>query len=207
MNKVLIISSHFNEDISWLIEQKEYDYKIYTKNKKNLNLDNGKVFECINKGMEASSYVSYIIDNYYNLPDYVVFIHGHEKSYHQTDDTLKLIKKAFLENININYISINRKDWRNIFNDNVEEEIFIKNWNLVKENFKNLNLCIKMPSKLEFTPCAQFIVSKENILLNSLKDYKNILKWLETTHLDSSLSGRVMEHIWHYILTHNEIEI
>lgn len=203
----MIVSSHFNEDLDWLMDQNKFEYNVYSKNSKELHRHKKEnVFECINKGHEASSYLSYIIDNYESLPDYVAFVHGHEYSYHQTDSTLRLIDMAFLENKDIEYFSINRKDWLNIFGDDVQDGAMQKNWNMVKENYNDLNIGIEIPKKLECTACAQFIVSKKNILMNSLEDYKNIMRWLEKTDLDSSISGRVLEHLWCYIFTHLECE-
>lgn len=34
-------------------------------------------------GREGLAYITYILDHYHNLPDYVVFIHGHERAWHQ----------------------------------------------------------------------------------------------------------------------------
>jgi hypothetical protein len=203
--KLTIISSHFNEELSWLINQSDFDYRIYTKNIEGCKgLDQSKVFECVNKGNEASSYISYIIDNYEKLPDYVAFVHGHEESYHQTDTTLNLIKNSLHSDIDNSYNSINRKDWRNIFADDVDD--WSGNWKMIKDNYNYLNISIPIPKRLECIACAQFIVSRENILRNSINDYKNILKWLETTPLESALSGRLMEHIWCYLMTHEENE-
>jgi len=203
--KLTIVSSHFNEELSWLVNQTDFDYRIYTKNIEGCKyIERSKIFECVNVGMEASSYISYIIDNYEKLPDYVAFVHGHEESYHQNDTTLNLIKDSFYSNVDNGYNSINRKDWRNIFSDDVYD--WSKNWKLLKENYKYLNIKLPIPNRLECTACAQFIVSSKNILLNGINDYKNILKWLESTDLESSLSGRIMEHLWCYIMTHDEIE-
>ena len=203
--KLTIVSSHFNEELSWLVNQTDFDYRIYTKNIEGCKyIERSKIFECVNVGMEASSYISYIIDNYEKLPDYVAFVHGHEESYHQNNTTLNLIKDSFYSNVDNGYNSINRKDWRNIFSDDVYD--WSKNWKLLKENYEYLNIKLSIPNRLECTACAQFIVSRKNILLNDINDYKNILKWLESTDLESSLSGRIMEHLWCYIMTHDEIE-
>jgi hypothetical protein len=208
--KLTIVSSHFNEELSWLVNQTDFDYRIYTKNIEGCEyIDRSKIFECVNVGMEASSYISYIIDNYENLPDYVAFVHGHEESYHQNDTTLNLIKDSFYSNLDnvkqqTGYNSLNRKDWRNIFADDVDD--WSGNWKMIKDNYNYLNIGIPIPNRLECTACAQFIVSRENILRNSINDYKNILKWLETTRLESALSGRLMEHLWCYLMTHEENE-
>jgi hypothetical protein len=200
---LLIVTSHYNEDLSWLIQQDLFDYKIYSKNKNNTSqLPLDKTFFCINKGFEASSYLQFIIDYYNELPNYVAFIHGHKNSYHQVDDTLNLIKKSPL----CDYVSINRKDFKNFLEPNSPNEVQKKNWFLVYDNYKNLNLNLPTPKKLECTACAQFIVSKNAIHKNNKNFYENILIWLEKTELECSLSGRILEHLWCYIFTHNEIE-
>ena len=38
----------------------------------------------VNKGNEASVYLKYIVDNYDNLPDFTLFIHDDERSWHHT---------------------------------------------------------------------------------------------------------------------------
>lgn len=203
MKNILIVTSHYNEDLNWLINQNEYDYKIYTKNKNFINNYNqDKIFDCINKGNEASSYLKFIIDNYDNLPDFTAFIHGHYEAHHQTDNILNLIKGCKF----LGYESLNRKDWVNKLNDFTNIEPCKIAWNYVKQNFINLKIKLPPPSKIESIACAQFIVSKENILLNSLEDYNNIFNWLITTELESFWSGRILEYIWCYIMTHNEIE-
>lgn len=202
-NNLLIVTSHFNEDLDWLINQDNYDYVIYSKNKNNcINYPKNKIFDCINKGREASSYLTYIIQNYDKLPDYIAFIHGHEYSYHQTDTTLNLIKNAKY----CDYESINRKDYRNVLNNFTTNENLKKNWDLVINNFNELKIDLPEPQELIYTACAQFIVSKKMILSNSLQIYQNLLDWLYETKLECSSSGRIMEHLWHYIMTHNEIE-
>ena len=203
-NKPLIVTSHFSEDLNWLVNQNEYDYKIYTKNKPAcIGYPADKLYECPNIGKEASSYLCYIIENYDKLPDYVAFIHGHDTSYHQTDTILNLLKDVKFTG----YEPLNRKDYRNVFNDDVQEESPKKNWELVRYFYDELGLNLPRPSKLEYTACAQFVVSKEVILSNSLETYKNILSWLlRRTDIHMEWTSRVLEHLWCYILTHKEVE-
>lgn len=177
---LVIVTSHYGEDLNWLVAQKYFDYKIYTKNLNNCrNYPNDKIFECINKGLESSSYLSYIIQNYHSLPKYVAFIHGHENSDHQTDSTLNLI----LNSPEKEHFSINRKDWRNTLSDNSTSEADkrVRKW--IKDNFNSIISHLPSPNKLEFTACAQFIVSKQSILSNSIESYKHMMDWLESTEL------------------------
>jgi hypothetical protein len=127
-------------------------------------------------------------------------------SYHQNEDILTSIKNY----TSCEYQTLNRKDWVHFFYDDVPENLPGNpkgNWNLVKEHYNYLNLNLIKPSKLTCTAGGQFIVNKESILRNSLETYKNLLNWLESTSLGSDMSGRVFEHLWHYIFTHKEIEI
>lgn len=39
-----------------------------------------------NKGNEASSYLEYIIENYENLPDVSIFVHGHRNDWHHKEN-------------------------------------------------------------------------------------------------------------------------
>lgn len=200
---LVIVTSHYGEDLNWLVDQKYFDYKIYTKNLNNCrSYPNDKIFECINKGFESSSYLSYIIQNYHSLPEYVAFIHGHENSEHQTDSTLNLI----LNSPEKEYFSINRKDWRNTLSDNSTSEADKRAWKWIKDNFNSIVSHLPLPNKLEFTACAQFIVSKQSILSNSIESYKHMMDWLESTELPDQITGRIFEYLWCYIFTHNEIE-
>ena len=213
MNKnLLIVSSHFSEDMNWLINQSDYDFVIYTKNKSMLaNYScQDKIIEIENKCKEVSSYLSYIINNYDNLPEFIAFIHGHFTSYHQTDNILNLLKDIKY----IDFESLNRRDWRNIFHDDVlnEEpkgelrEVQLYNWNFVKENYPDMGLNLPIPKKLICTACAQFVLSRKTILNNPLSEYLKLWDWMNRTNLDDYISSRVFEHLWHYILTHKEIE-
>jgi hypothetical protein len=60
----IIVIAKFNEDMRW-VNQLRYNYKIYDKSK-----------DIPNVGREAETYLRYIIENYNNLPDYVVFLQG-----------------------------------------------------------------------------------------------------------------------------------
>ena len=204
MEKILIVTSHYTEDLDWLVNQNEYDYKIYTKNIHGcVGYPKEKVYECPNYGNESSSYLCYILENYDNLPDYVAFIHGHETDYHQTDTILNLLKNVKFTG----YESLNREDYQNVFNDEVTEDSPKRNWEFVKMMYDELRIDLPKPKKLELTACAQFVVSKELIRSNDIRLYRNLLNWLmRRSDIPAFWSGRLIEHLWCYILTHKEVE-
>jgi hypothetical protein len=67
-----IVVSRFNEDVRWL-KQLKLPYTVYNKGKTLSSIDNIKVE---NIGREADTFVQYILSNYQNLPENVVFAQG-----------------------------------------------------------------------------------------------------------------------------------
>ena len=47
--------------------------------------------------------------------------------------------------------------------------------------------------------CAQFAVSREQVLKRPIEDYMKIRQWVIDTERDDASSGRVMEYLWHVI--------
>ena len=50
----------------------------------------------VNKGFEAMTYLTYIIQFYDNLPSKIFFAHGHFRSWHQVIDCIFISVNAFL---------------------------------------------------------------------------------------------------------------
>lgn len=204
MNNIFIISSHYNEDLNWLINQNEYDYVIYSKNE-SFNLPTKKFKILTNKGLEATSYLAYIIDNYNNLPDYIAFCHGHETAWHQNDTILNAIKKY---NKLDDFFTLNNPYFRNSLYDNCP--LFTnkgseKCWEDIKIFSKEVGLVL--PDKIEFTMCAQFIIKKECILSRDISFYKKCYDWLMNQQLLEDFRAAILiEQLWYLIFTHKPIE-
>jgi hypothetical protein len=206
---IFIVSSHFREDLNWLINQSDYDYIIYSKNseaKSILNLNDNKLRIIENRGMEATSYLNYIIDFYENLPEFVAFCHGHENAWHQYDTLLNMIKKY---NFKDDYFTLNNPYYRNCLYENCPQEIAYaeekRAWNQIK-SVKD-ELLLEMPSKIEITMGAQFIVTKQSILRNKKSFYENLRNWLNTQKvLEDNIAGMMVEQLWYLIFTGKEVE-
>lgn len=103
--KFVIMTAHYNENLFWL-KNINVPYIISSKTEKNKNLHIN-----INKGNEVSAYLSYIIKYYDNLPEYTLFVHGHNVDWHQYIPLIDIIKKynqKILQNENIpEYVNIN----------------------------------------------------------------------------------------------------
>ena len=73
----VVVVSGRPTDADWLSAQ-PYPFVIMTK-----GLPEGTPNNLvINKGREASSYLQFIVENYHDLPPRMVFLHGHNASWH-----------------------------------------------------------------------------------------------------------------------------
>jgi hypothetical protein len=115
------------------------------------------------KGNEASAYLEYIINNYENLPDICIFVHGHRNSWHNKENIDEKIKKL---EFSYNYYNIN--DYKSDYLKN-----YINSFNTLKKYiyiFNNiLNKQIRV-GNIKYRSSAQFYVKKTKYF-NSFKKY------------------------------------
>ena len=190
-----IILSHYNEDLSWIRDNnlKQYNFIVYSKTNKSYNYIEH------NKGQEAISYLKYIIDFYNKLPEYNIFLHSHNMSYHQDYHMCDILKR-FIIPPSHTYISLNRRDYYNYD----LKTFHTKEYNFLKNNWAFSN--IEVPEKLSSYCCAQFYVNKRHILNRSLDEYINMYNWLIETTIENFWSSRMFEYMWYKILTNENEE-
>lgn len=100
---MLIVIARYNEDIEW---SKKYSSNVLIINKgDNIEGIENQIFYP-NVGREGHSYYKYIVDNYDNLDDYIIFLQGNP-----FDHTPNIIN--ILDNINDIY-NKNKEDFMNI---------------------------------------------------------------------------------------------
>ena len=92
-DRVLIVSSHYDEDVRWLQAQDEYEYVVYSKSRRGSPGDPRWRHLPRNVACEAEAYLAYIVDEYDRLPESVVFIHGHEDAWHQDGSVLDILRR------------------------------------------------------------------------------------------------------------------
>lgn len=210
MHKHVIISK-YNDDVKW-VNKLIVPYTIIDKSK------------TLNLGNEAWSYLRYIINNYNNLPDRMLFVHGHETSTHQDCPTWYIANNL---NWNLQYMNVNSRkleeQFISIFGDFEDsEKKYRKSYQLwIEKPWKDIFGDFPIPHTLTFLGHAQFVVSKNYVLRHPVSFYQQILNWLENTTLDedvytgdlfnfnrneSYVSARVLEYTWHYIFTGNPQE-
>ncbi len=55
------------------------------------------------------------------------------------------------------------------------------------------------PTQVGAACCAQFAVSKDQVLARPLSDYERFREWIVDTEKSDAKSGRVLEFLWHVI--------
>lgn len=206
-----IIVARYNEDIRWLNDVMN-DCIIYNKGP-SLNIKNEVTLP--NMGRESETYLHYIIDNYDNLPDVVVFTQGkiidHIQEFPRNPHNylLKLKTEAF-------ELGKSKARLRNI--NNSVHSPWCKNWNLRKgeyylsANYKNNKpivyeewfkekICVNYPDPTDFYSNGLFAVKKELILNKPIEYYKELIK--EVNHHINPSEGHFLERAWYYIFTND----
>lgn len=166
-----------------------------------------------NKGNEANPYLLYIIENYDNLPSTMAFIHPHEagwpKSWHTDFDGYS--NAASLRALNLDFVQ--RNGYANLrcngspgCPDEIQplresfDEKHPSTENAYTEAWKAIfGPQEKVPEVVGAACCAQFAVSRDQVLKRPKTFYENAHQWLMNTTLDDATSGRVFEYMWHII--------
>jgi len=211
-----IVVARYNENILWL-KNELHNCIIYNKGEKLPigNVDNEIILE--NVGRESETYLHYIITNYYDLPDVVVFTQGRiydNKGIEEGTEELKYLinikNEAFNNLKSLNYIEIY---------DETNNIHFNSKWNLTNgeyflhDNYKNneritfidwfkKNININYPNPIYIYPNAIFAINKKNILKKSIEYYKKLI--LELKHNIDPAEGHFFERSWYYIFTCDE---
>lgn len=233
-SNICIVSAHYNEDVDWLIKQEKYPYCIYTKTMKDISPEKGK-YITTNVGAEAESYLRYIVDNYNNLPDVMVFIHGHETSWHNKGTILQVLEEMG-DLQAYTYKSLNNSCWNlhlmssNITSDDIEKHKAYKNMaykvgsyvylhthhQIVEkylDQFKYLhNLSPDEVAKISFTmsrSSAQFVVNSEMIKRLPHEYWKELLyrMYILGSKDDGKSVAYLFEHSWFWIITGHHDEV
>ena len=198
--QLLVLVSHYEEDLSWLTTitmNRPVPFLIVSKS---LNSPE-TLYISTNKGNEVSSYLTYIIKYYDNLPIYTLFLHGHNEHWHQYCNIRFIIDNFNFQDLykNINNIQFSNS-WR-INKMNGLRSI----WPLLFE--KDLG---SMPDTFEEKCCSQFFVHRDKIRLRSRIFYEQILDYVMTKdvlgedgyHYEMSY---YLEYLWHYIFGENAV--
>ncbi|KAJ5908680.1 hypothetical protein N7495_001362 [Penicillium taxi] len=202
-HKDLVVASMKNDDTSWLAQFfPDWSRSIYVVDDKSASLTVSR-----NKGRESMVYLTYIIDNYNNLPDIMLFIHSQRYQWHNDDPYYDGV--AMLSKFQVPYLQ--KQGYVNIrcawtlgcpaeihpLTDTHRDDIHAGEY--FRTGFMELFPSMAVPEKVGVSCCAQFGVTRAKVLERPKSDYEHYRKWLAETKLGDDLSGRIMEYSWHII--------
>jgi hypothetical protein len=198
-----IIVARYNEDIEWLKSEMS-NCIIYNKGNK-LNIDNEILLN--NVGRESDTYLNYIIQNYNNLPDVVVFTQARISDHRGSNNINYLIdiKNQSLihsksQDYHIHYDKKGDKCWDSDWNFNGEYYLkhnYKDNTPILFIDWFKLHIQNEYPNPIKIYCNGIFAVNKELILKHSIDYYKNLI--LQLNHHINSSEGHFFERSWYYI--------
>ncbi|KAF2756528.1 hypothetical protein EJ05DRAFT_477652 [Pseudovirgaria hyperparasitica] len=163
-----------------------------------------------NKGHEVMIYLSWIIDNYHDLPDVTLFMHWHRWTWHNNEimglDSSEIVKRLNPNRVIREGFMNLRCHWHPGCPDwmkpgatdddehRPEQRELAKAWS-------ELFPLDPIPQVLAGMCCAQFALSADRIRALPLSRYVYYRDWLLRTRLEDGISGRVWEYVWHFIWT------
>lgn len=204
--KMLVVPRTGQEDTSWIAtELPDWQSAIYVADDPSAPLHPPK-----NKGHEVMVYLTYIIDNYENLPDLVAFMHSHQFAWHNDElmgsnaaemlrrlNPARVMREGFM---NLRCVwAPGCPDWMHPGtlkedSEKQEETMLARSWSEIFPDDP-------IPKVLAQPCCAQFAVSRDRILSIPRARFVSYRDWLLRTELSDYISGRIWEYLWHVVFT------
>lgn len=210
--RVLVIPRLRSEPVGWVEEELEdmldsglLRTAIYTVDDRKAKLHPPK-----NKGHEVMVYLTYIIDNYEDLPDVAIFMHAHRWAWHNNQimdtDAAQMVRYLSPESVTRKGYMNLRCHWDPGCPDHIhpgettrdpdkQEEV------ILGDSWSELFPLDPIPTVLAQPCCAQFAVSREAIHRVPKMRYIFMRDWLIRTELSDYLSGRIFEYVWQFIFS------
>jgi hypothetical protein len=200
-------------DITWIKQFPAFDFHLFPFKSPQKEMD-GRI--PVNRGKEAMTYLTFIIQNYEKLPEKMAFIHGHHTSWHQKDKVWTFFQDIQLSKLN-SYFNFRACEynpskniwksypsnrWRSHGTPPQQQATYKKFWqefnmtgkygfpDIVSKGLNTASYC-----------CAQFFVTKKQILNQPKEFYIDLRKWLINTPMEDYYSSRVLEYLWSIIFT------
>ncbi|GAA82515.1 similar to An02g01160 [Aspergillus luchuensis IFO 4308] len=218
-DKVIVAAKLQEEQTEW-IEQELPDWQraIYIVNPSREVADDARQFTTpLNKGHESMAYLTYLIDHYDRLPSTIAFIHSHRSGFlrawhvdaplHDNAWSMRALQLNFVQQNGYVNLRCNLNPGCKAIYHHVTRDIFTEIFEGTSTpplNGTDLALgsdkrAMQIPDTVAAACCAQFAVSREQVLQRPREDYIKIRQWIILTPLDDAHSGRVMEYLWHII--------
>ncbi|KAK8197688.1 uncharacterized protein BKA78DRAFT_82585 [Phyllosticta capitalensis] len=204
-DKIVVMAKTHTDDTSWVGEElTDWQAAIYS-----VDDEDAVLKTPMNKGKEAMAYLTYIIENYGNFPSTVAFVHSHQDKFWHSDGMPARSNMIALKALRTEYVQ--EAGFTNLrcaltpgcpaevqpFREHTPENLmYERNMSTVWELFFPSEPC---PEIIAAPCCAQFAVSRNQIMARPIEDYLLYREWLMKTEMNDENSGRVFEYLWHII--------
>lgn len=168
------------------------------------------------------AYLTYIIDNYDDLPSTIAFLHSHRSGFllawhvdaplHDNVRAMRALQLDFVQqngyvNLRCNWNPgckeshrrnkhVTEQVWREVFSGTSTPPL---NSTAPSMSIMNNQKPLRMPDLVGAACCAQFAVSRNQVLQRPRDDYIKFRQWVIDTDKSDASSGRIMEFLWHII--------
>lgn len=214
---IALCIAHYNEDLRWMeeIDKSKFDVHLVSK-----TVQQATIFQPDNLGFEASAYLEFIIRQYDILPEWCVFVHGHEYSWHHNGRMQDLVNGLVINDTSKRYRNINKDeplfchrfitDGKDVvgYDDNPKHRdamlVGLRDW----RNCVELGLFAPLPitaypDRFVTRQAAQFVVHRDQIKRHSKSTYQQLLNNLKNVDYNDKMKACVFEVTWCYIFTGN----
>ena len=166
----------------------------------------------MNKGEEAMTYLTYIIQFYESLPEKVFFVHGHYNGWHQLINIDDILSSLYWENVttftNLRSCSFYPETKIRFWTDKIVRGkgdqslfnamfLFWQEFGMARFGFPQMT----NDTVIESYCCSQFLVDKDSIRRLPVGFYLELRSFLMNSKWHKWSLGRVFEYIWHIIFT------
>jgi hypothetical protein len=179
IKKYDVVIARYEENLGWVefLDPDKFNIKIYNKGGENLELDYVKLR---NLGRDAHTFITYIVENYNSLPEYIIFLQG-DPVFH-CKDVIEIIREHKEENyvcLSDHLIEESSDSW---YDNLVEPNSIMINPGMRRFSLRESSSYIlgpEAPNLYKFAAGQQYIVNKKYILNRDLEFYENILGQFE----------------------------
>jgi len=184
---VYVVICRFNEPLEWVGNLK-YSYTIYNKGENDINLPN---IQLPNIGRESGAYIHHIIENYNNLPDFLILLQA--RPFEHCGNLLNEIENFDEENITMLADSKLPNDLYVVPQQHIDGVKIIVEKMGLHSYLKNYE-----SSQYFFPFGSQWIVPKKYITNKSLKFWKKLYDVHQSIYVSPWVLERMFLHIFNY---------
>ncbi|OAK95840.1 hypothetical protein IQ06DRAFT_257830 [Phaeosphaeriaceae sp. SRC1lsM3a] len=160
------------------------------------------------KGRIADAYLRWIIENYNNLPETLVFLppaDTYNRGSIDMSDILNHLQIPFIQKSGFANLRCPTQKSRTTCNDKVLDpfkpphELRTLEAKIPKVWEDLFGKGLNIPSKIATVLGAEFVVSRAKVQKRSVGDYLKYWTWLNRTIMDDDSSGLLFEYFWHIV--------